>query len=62
MGQMGNLFIQKKEYENALKLFIQAFLVFTKLGSPYANPARKDIGKNPKKAISESKQEDSEGM
>jgi tetratricopeptide (TPR) repeat protein len=43
MSQMGKLHFQKKEFETALEYLIQAFLVFTKIGSPYANQARKDI-------------------
>jgi hypothetical protein len=49
IGQMGNLYFQKKEFETALKFFIQAFQVFTKLGSPYAQKAGKDIETTRKK-------------
>ncbi|MGD2089881.1 MAG: tetratricopeptide repeat protein [Candidatus Aminicenantes bacterium] len=43
MGQMGNLHFQKKEFETALEYSIQAFLVFSKIGSPNANKARELI-------------------
>jgi tetratricopeptide (TPR) repeat protein len=43
MGQIGSLHFQKKEFAIALEFSIQAFLIFTKIGSPSANQARKEI-------------------
>jgi tetratricopeptide (TPR) repeat protein len=43
MAQMGTLYFKQSKCETALKLFIQAFLVFAKIGSPYANQAKKYI-------------------
>jgi hypothetical protein len=41
--QMGTLYFKQSKFETALKFFIKAFLVFAKIGSPYANQAKKDI-------------------
>jgi tetratricopeptide (TPR) repeat protein len=38
-AQMGTLFFEQKQFEPALKLFCQAFLVFAKVGAPYAKHA-----------------------
>jgi tetratricopeptide (TPR) repeat protein len=43
MGQMGILSFKQNQFENSLKFIIQAFLVFAKIGSTYANQAKKDI-------------------
>jgi hypothetical protein len=45
MAQIGTLYFNQNKFETALELFIQAFLVFAKIGSPYANQARKDIAR-----------------
>jgi tetratricopeptide (TPR) repeat protein len=42
-AQMGTLHFAKEEFEPALKLFIRAFLVFAKVGSPDAEKAAGDI-------------------
>jgi tetratricopeptide (TPR) repeat protein len=39
MTQMGTLFLEQKQFERALELFIQAFLVFAKVGLPDAKKA-----------------------
>jgi tetratricopeptide (TPR) repeat protein len=52
--QVGKLHFQKKEFATALEFSIQAFLIFTKIGSPYANQARKDIARASEK-LSEDK-------
>jgi tetratricopeptide (TPR) repeat protein len=49
MGQMGELHFQKNEFAAALEFFIQAFLVFAKIGSPYANQTRINIAKTGEK-------------
>jgi tetratricopeptide (TPR) repeat protein len=45
MAQIGTLYFKQNNFETALAYFIQAFLVFAKIGSPYANQARKDIAR-----------------
>jgi tetratricopeptide (TPR) repeat protein len=45
MAQMGTLYFQQDKFETALEYFIQAFIVFAKIGSPYANQARNDIAR-----------------
>ncbi len=45
LGQMGQLYFKKEEFETALKCFIRAFIIFTKLEAPYANLAKRDIGR-----------------
>jgi tetratricopeptide (TPR) repeat protein len=42
-AQTGLLYFKQNQLEPALKLFIQAFLVFAKIGSPSAHQAKKDI-------------------
>ncbi len=49
LGQMGHLHFKKNEFAIALEFFIQAYLVFAKIGSPYANQARKDIARTREK-------------
>jgi hypothetical protein len=49
ISQMGNLHLEKNERETALKYFIKALMVFAKIGSPYANQARKDIARTHEK-------------
>ncbi|MCU0285759.1 MAG: hypothetical protein MUF15_05110 [Acidobacteria bacterium] len=43
MGQMGKLYFNQNQYETALKLFCQAFLIFTKIGSPNADIVKDNI-------------------
>ena len=43
MAQMGELYFQQQEFETALKYSIQAFLIFSKIGSPNADQAKNDI-------------------
>ena len=45
MAQLGTLYFNQNKFETALEYFIQAFLVFAKIGSPYANQARKGISR-----------------
>ena len=44
-AQMGTLSFQQNKFDTALKYFIQAFLVFAKIGSPYANQAKQYINR-----------------
>jgi len=45
MAQIGTLYFNQNKFETALAYFIQAFLVFAKIGSPYANLAKDYITK-----------------
>lgn len=42
---MGILSFKQSQFESSLKFFIQAYLVFAKIGAPYANQAKKYIAK-----------------
>jgi tetratricopeptide (TPR) repeat protein len=53
MHQMGNLYFLKNEFETALEYFIQAFLVFTKIGSPYAKQSENNIAETREKLSEE---------
>ncbi|MCP5105416.1 MAG: hypothetical protein GY950_18650 [bacterium] len=54
---MGTLYFEQTEFETALKLFIQAYQVLAKVGSPYANKAAQEIeivrGKLPEERFKE---------
>ncbi len=43
MEQMGGLYFEQNQFEAALKHFIQAYLVFEKLGSPLAAKVKENI-------------------
>ena len=43
MGQMGALYFEQNQFETALKLFLQSFAIFAKIGSPEADKAKKLI-------------------
>lgn len=44
-AQIGTLYFAQNKFETALRNFIQAYLVFDKIGSPYANQAKKNIAR-----------------
>jgi hypothetical protein len=43
MGQMGALYFEQNQFETALKLSLQAFAIFAKIGSPNANKVKHNI-------------------
>jgi len=43
IGQMGILHLIKEKYPNALRLSIQSFAIFSKLGSPNVNIVKNNI-------------------
>ncbi|HLP48428.1 MAG TPA: tetratricopeptide repeat protein [Candidatus Kapabacteria bacterium] len=43
LGQMGHLYFVQNQFETAMKLFCRAFLIFSKIGSPYAKQAKELI-------------------
>ena len=53
MGQMGILYFNQNQFETAMKLFCRAFVIFTKIGAPYANQAKNDIARCQEKMTEE---------
>ncbi len=45
MARMGTLYCRQDKYDTALEYFLRAFMHFTKIGAPNANPVREDIAR-----------------
>ncbi len=45
MGQIGALYLVQNQCETALKLLVQSFAIFTKIGSPNANIVKRNIAR-----------------